>query len=416
MPLVSVVCPHCESAIEFQVTHVTRSRPCPECGNVVMLQVAEKSARVKRKALLMDTQVKTETDTQDGSRTSDLPYEPQPLTGEAFDRMRMDPEIQRMRQRLVTGGAVVLGLVVIAAVLHFTGVFERLAAKKEFEEKFGTKGESGLLPGSEGESFGYSVAQPKKPEPAPEPEPPPVSGKLVFSGLERTKDKSRTPAKDKKEPFSDQRSVVENFLKAGSLDQRRMWVADRQAVEPLMVDYYQKRGDHAVRYSRLGTSSSAGQRASEHEVVLETGEVRLATVVEDGDGFRLDWPSFVAWGEMSWEDFRAAKPVAPVLMRVKAAPGGRFENQFGDPSWLRCVNLTHVDDPSGAIVFGYVEKTSDLGRKVDYWLSLGDGQPMPMTLRLKYPADAFSDSQVWITEVVSVGWVVDVPAGGVTTR
>lgn len=378
-----------------------------------MLQVAEKSARVKRKALLMDAQVRDESHPADGAKVSELPYEPQPLTGEAFDRMRMDPEIQRMRQRLVAGGTVVVGLVVIAAVLHFTGVFERMAATREFEEKFGEGEvvEDTLKPDEE--SFGYSM-QPAMAQPEPEPEPAPVSGKLIFSGLERGKGVSKPDAA--KDPFADQRSVVENFLTAQGLDERLPWVANRQAVQPLMAGYYAKRGDHAVRFNRLGKSASAGEGVSEHEVVLETGEIRLATVVEDGDGYRVDWPSFVAWGEMSWEDFRAAKPVKPVLMRVKAAPGGRFENQFGDPSWLTCINLTHVEDPSGSIVFGYVEKSSDLGRKMEYWMGLGDGQPMPMTLRLKYPADAFSDSQVWITELVEVGWLTNKSGRGVSRR
>jgi hypothetical protein len=413
MPLVSVVCPHCESAVQFQVTHVTRSRPCPECGNTVMLQVAEKNAKVKRKALLMDTQVEeTPPPPVDGARASDLPYEPQPLTGEAFERMRMDPEIQRMRNRLVVGGSVVGGLVVVAAILHFTGVFDRMAQREEFEEKFGEVQRAEEV---SDEQFGYATPIEKPPE--PEPMPPPVSGKLVFSGLDRDGgESSKASASNPDEPFADQRLVLENFLRAPDVDQRVLWVANRQEVGPAMREYAGKRGDSAIRYNRLGKSSSAGQGVTEHEVVLASGQIRMANVLETEDGFRVDWPSFVAWGEMSWQDFRAAKPTEPVLMRVRAAPGGRFENQFGDPSWFRCVNLTHVDDPSGSIVFGYVERNSPLGGKIDYWLGFGDGQPMEMTLRLKYPVDAFSDTQVWITEIVTVGWLVDGSRPGLTRR
>lgn len=411
MPLVSAVCPHCENTVQFQVTHVTRSRPCPHCGNVVMLQVAEKSNRVKRKALLMETHVASP-DEMAAEKVSELPYEPQPLTGEAFDRMRMDPEIQRMRSRLIVGGLAVLALVSMAAVLHFTGILDKLTAKEEFEEKYGIVTKEASV--DRGESFGFPGGEPK-PEVVETP-PPPSSGKLVFSGLDRGGQISSPQSSKGAEPFGDQRLVLKNFLEAPDLLQRLSWVANRGAVEEAMTEYYRKRGDRAADFDRLGKSSSAGPGATEHEVVSSSGEIRVATVLETPEGYRVDWPSFVAYGEMPWADFLAAKPTEPVLLRVKAAPGGHFENQFGDPSWFRCVNLTHVDDLTGGIVFGYVEKSSDVGREIEHWLSLSGGQPIPLTVRLKFPRDAFSDQQVWIDELVTAGWVTEPPAAELSRR
>ena len=53
MPAVSLICPHCEKPVEIQVAGVTRSRPCPECGETLMLQMAEKNTKARRRALLM---------------------------------------------------------------------------------------------------------------------------------------------------------------------------------------------------------------------------------------------------------------------------------------------------------------------------------------------------------------------------
>lgn len=412
MPLVSAVCPHCENSVQFQVTHVTRSRPCPHCGNVVMLQVAEKSNRVKRKALLMET-FEEEGDQAPEEKVSELPYEPQPLTGEAFDRMRMDPEIQRMRSRLIVGGLAVFGLVALAAILHFTGLLDKLSAKKEFADKYGNVEQTATV--AQDEAFGFSVPEKKSEVPDEMPERP-ISGKLIFSGLDRGPSEGGRIKGAKSTPFSDQRIVLENFLNAPDLNQRLPWVANRSVVEPAMKQYYQKRGDRPVDFDRLGKSSTAGDVATEHEVVLSGGEIRLATVVETPEGYRVDWPSFVALGEMEWSDFLAAKPSQPVLFRIKASPGGHFENQFGDPSWFRCVNLTHIDDPTGGIVFGYVEKSSNVGREIEHWLDLSGGQPIPLTVRLHFPSDAFSDKQVWITELVSSSWVTDSPIKGVSQR
>ena len=68
---------------------------------MVMLQMAEKTTKMKRRALLM-------TQNEPASTPAPSPgpaafQEPQPLPGDAFDRMRMDPEIQRFRRKLMIG-------------------------------------------------------------------------------------------------------------------------------------------------------------------------------------------------------------------------------------------------------------------------------------------------------------------------
>jgi hypothetical protein len=47
-----------------------------------------------------------------------------------------------------------------------------------------------------------------------------------------------------------------------------------------------------------------------------------------------------------------------------------------------------------------------LGRELDYWLKLGENQAMPMTVRVKYPPVATAENQVWLSELVSPGWLL----------
>jgi hypothetical protein len=129
MPLTRIVCPHCDERVEVQLASVTRSRICPVCGESFIIQVSD-GAR-KFKALLMDREV-SEPEPKPGSAGGEsvigLPYEPQSLAGEAFDRMRMDPELGRLRLRFLQGLAVVV-VVGIALV-----GLDRLAKEDELPE------------------------------------------------------------------------------------------------------------------------------------------------------------------------------------------------------------------------------------------------------------------------------------------
>ena len=93
MPVAALVCPHCEHPVELQVTAVTRSRPCPSCEKHIMLQFAQKQGKMKRKALLINAKGGLDFD----AIKNEIPVEePQPLMGDAFDRMRADPELIAM--------------------------------------------------------------------------------------------------------------------------------------------------------------------------------------------------------------------------------------------------------------------------------------------------------------------------------
>lgn len=79
----------------MQVAVVTRSRPCPGCGEVVHFEV---------------------TDEREQSITTNS-YEALPR--DPFDRMRLDPALASMRRRFFACVAGVVGLIGLATVAHF---------------------------------------------------------------------------------------------------------------------------------------------------------------------------------------------------------------------------------------------------------------------------------------------------------
>ena len=87
-----------------------------------MLQVAERSTGVKRKALLV-----AEVPPTDAAADVLDAYEQKAYTGEAFDRMRADPDLARARRRLLMGVATVVVMVLVVtlwSLLTHWGVFK----------------------------------------------------------------------------------------------------------------------------------------------------------------------------------------------------------------------------------------------------------------------------------------------------
>ena len=407
MPATSLVCPHCEKLVEIQVSSVTRSRPCPECGEMVMLQMAEKSTKTKRRALLMN-QAEPPTTTSLTRLELEPSHEPQPLAGDAFERMRMDPEIHQFRRRLLLGAGMV-GLIVIAILgISTYHALQEESMKKELLGSGLAKADSATLQSGSGGS-----AAAVTPMIAPEDVALPVnSGNLVFRppGSSELKTATAVPARsdttENLARLAAAEEVLGKFLQAENWKQRALLVRNQQRAAPLMSFYYSKNADGPLVFDSIVETKEVSPQFSEHVVVFEGGGRRFATVEHTAEGPRVDWESFVGAGEMTWSDFLEAKPAVPTLFRVLVSPAGHFENQFGDPSALKCYSLRNISEPGAKVVYGYVDKASALAKELDYWLQQNSDATVPITLRLKFPLDAPVDFQVWISHVVQAGWVV----------
>lgn len=400
MPATTLVCPHCEKTVEIQVSSVTRSRPCPECGQMVMLQMAEKTTKTKRRALLM-----TQNEPAGTPAPSPSPavfQEPQPLPGDAFDRMRMDPEIQQFRRKLMIGAGVV-GLIVVLLV-----VWSLMPSPAKKADSLASKlAKAGDSPSQNGEKIvlppDVALMQPEEPMPQVK------SGNLVFRppGSENLKTASVLPKVTGGDlaKLAAAEEVIGKFLETPTWKQRVLLVRDRLRVAPLMSTYYSKNADGPLPFDSIVEATELSPKFSQHVVVFEGGGRRVATVEHSAAGPRVDWESFVGAGEMGWSDFLELKQPSPTLFRVLVSPAGHFENQFGDPSRLQCYSLRNISEPGAKVVYGYAEKGGTIAKALDYQLQLSADATVPMILRLKFPPDSPVDFQVWISELVQAGWV-----------
>lgn len=405
MPATTLVCPHCEKTVEIQVSSVTRSRPCPECGQMVMLQMAEKTTKTKRRALLM-TQNEPAGAPPVPTAAPAAFQEPQPLPGDAFDRMRMDPEIRQFRRKLMIGASVV-GVMVILIV-----VWSLLPSSPPKGETLASKlAKAGDSPAqNEKEKGGKVVLPPDVALMQPEDPLPMVnSGNLVFrppgSGDLKTASALPKVSGGDLARLAAAEEVLGKFLATPSWKERVLLVRDRLRVAPLMSIYYSKNADGPMAYDSIVEATEISAKFTQHVVVFEGGGRRVATVEHSPAGARVDWESFVGAGEMAWSDFLESKQAAPTLFRVLVSPAGHFENQFGDPSRLQCYSLRNISEPGAKVVYGYAEKNGPIAKALDYQLQLSEDATVPMILRLKFPPDTSVDFQVWISQLVQAGWV-----------
>ena len=396
MPATKLVCPHCEKTVEVQVSSVTRSRPCPECGEMVMLQMAEKSTKTKRRALLMSqAEPSAPAVAADPEPLAKVSHEPQPLPGDAFERMRKDPEVGEFKRKFIFGASAAAAVVLILIVVS--------VAQSYREDKTGGDQNPPVVPASKEETA---------PQPAmvtPEDLPAPVtSGNLVFrpagGGLTTAEPAPRSRSESLAKLAAGE-DILRQFLQAPNWQQRALTVRNQLRVAPLMSTYYSKNSDGPILFDSLVEAEEVPPRFTEHVVVFEGGGRRTATVEHTPSGPRVDWESFVGCGDMAWSDFLQAKPTSPVLFRVLVSPAGHYENSFADPSQLKCYSLRSIAEPGAKVVYGYLDRHSPQARELDYWLELNNEEAVPMILRLKFPADASADFQVWIHQFVQAGWV-----------
>lgn len=456
MPLAQVVCPHCEQPVELNVTSVTRARPCPKCGTQVMLQFMQRSGKVKRKALLVTAKPGG---LDFASMHDDGPtYEPQPLPGDALERMKMDPELHEFRRRFYYGIGAVAATVAIASAVHFVmgnrsaeKVNPLDASRREQTEHYVSSSslktsrlETVKRPDKRAEKLDFMgveapphVQQQAKQTAAAAkriqmvgstltPKAGPSASGLGSAGTQASarapsggipslpNDLYRVPRIKAEQAgahnLTKAKAVLTTFLHAGSVEDRVPLVLGGAMLENRMRAWYETRSAGAVAFQRIQSSAVvADGTASEHEIVLAGGVRRRATVVQAEGGYYVDWPSFVFLSDMEWEAFMKSQPTSPTLFRVTAERAGHFGGGFQDSRLLTCVKLGNPAEPSAPPIFAYAQKSSSLGRDLEYWLQQGGESALPLTLRLKFPPAAESDNQVWITELVSPSWVTKGP-------
>ncbi|MFZ4768409.1 MAG: hypothetical protein ACOYMN_25970 [Roseimicrobium sp.] len=386
MPVTSLCCPHCEQHVQVNVTSVTRSRECPNCGKLIMLQLTLKDSRAKRKALLMP--VATEAEVLEEGET----VVPRSLsTGNIRQRMLHDPEVQENVRKMIWGAAIAAAIITLLVLANQSQWWD---ARKHKPGDLTTKEEEHNLQ--------------TLPEESPE-----TAARIRI----RTGQDALTPAVElptRSTALSTDRESAKNavkaFLLAGDVESRLRLVRDAKMMESKIRAYYKTHPDGPIGFERIedDDSPNPNKQFLTFKIILPNGTSRAAYVGKGRDGsFFVDWASMVAYSEMSLSEFTGRRPVSPVTMRLLAEPGDRFGGGFVDASQFVCLKLTDPNEPTALPVFAYATRNTLVARATEFILRDSGGKPVPILLALRFPSplEANSLDQVWIQEVIAEGWL-----------
>ena len=201
--------------------------------------------------------------------------------------------------------------------------------------------------------------------------------------------------------------VVQSFLKASNWTDKVPLVHNPARARLLLQIYYetQKNKDpECGAYIRSDRYRISGQEllAMAYAGSSKDSEVTINMVKEADASYSIDWESFVGWGEMTFADFKNARPATAKLMRVNARIDDNYKGEFSDPASYVVFELISPDGLSA--LHGFSDKHSPLTESL-LRSAAGDGLTK-LTLSLQFPADAQSNDSARIAGLVADRWLV----------
>lgn len=212
---------------------------------------------------------------------------------------------------------------------------------------------------------------------------------------------------DSPDRFYISHEVAENFLKAKTLEERVKLVRNQSQDLPHMQRYYEKHPDEVYEFSNIDVIpiETINPQYCGFRITMLDGAVRLLGLERTVDGYRVDWPSWVVYSEMDFEEMREKRPELPVLCRVFAVTDDYYNYDFADARRFHCYRL-ETPNSNALPLYGYVDKQSPMASEMARIQELARGGKLPLVVRLAYPAKSKNPNQVWITDLVSNGWMI----------
>jgi hypothetical protein len=196
--------------------------------------------------------------------------------------------------------------------------------------------------------------------------------------------------------------LARKFLEAKTADELLPLVRNPQISEARIRAFYPDGKITPPGLSAFNTKGAVSVRGKMMSLFVRTRDLddKAMAFVESPQGLRIDWESWAAWSELSWEKFLSSKPTTGHVFRVTLSAVDYYNFDFADESKWQSYRLLSPDGEHS--VYGYVEKGTVLEQRIR---PNADTKSAPLMLSLRFPAGATSDSQVEIERFVADGWV-----------
>jgi hypothetical protein len=198
--------------------------------------------------------------------------------------------------------------------------------------------------------------------------------------------------------------LAKAFLEADSVEALLPLVHNPAVSGPRIREFHQASPPQAAGMAAFDTRNEVARTGTMLTVWVRTGDLdeRPMAFAATPEGLRIDWESWAGWSEMPWERFLAERPVTDKLFRVVLRPVDYYNFAFTDDRKWQSYRLESAD--AAHAVYGYTERGSVLDSRIR---PAPDVKQVPLTLALRFPADAGNRNQVLIGKIIAEGWVVE---------
>ena len=200
--------------------------------------------------------------------------------------------------------------------------------------------------------------------------------------------------------------VTRRYLGATSIEEKLKYSRDAKRVKPLMEQFYQDQELEVAEFSNFGKMSGFSQYGIAYLIAtINTSEGKKNLIIEElpEGGFLVDWEMDVYFQPIEWDDFLQTRPTAPHAMRVLVRKDNFYAYEFRDEKKYQCYRIT--DRSKGHHVFAYLERGSDLMKKIELTFYRYSAPQLAMILKIKFPKDGDAKNTVMIDEFLSDRWI-----------
>ena len=431
MKLRKIRCPHCEEVVELDFD-VGLKQECPECDEPIVLSTGKTVVRRRRSGVkvggyLHGTLLRENEDapptrrrrkkrSSSKSRRASSHRPVEPSYGEELEHIevREDEELafggglsgrsRKSRRRPGLSRKVLYGVLGLVTVGAIAGLASYLKRANEEESRGPIKINAGDTPTETRTRKDIAFDRLAAPlQNTPHEKLQGSSNSLAISEDLR----SIGFPEEAGERIAQAREAVIQFLEAATMDERLPLIRELPVLSSAISKYYAGRDPGPIEYaavSQMGVEDK-DPRYVAFSVQFPDGTDRMIGLEFTAEGYKIDWPSFVVYSEMDWNEFMVKKPKLDKRFRVEARPSDYYNYGFTEEEYASY----ELSNPIGfqRSLYGFVRRGSTTHTEmVDLSRKIPTGRPMPLVLDIGFPADARADNLVIIKRMVSNGWFV----------
>jgi hypothetical protein len=190
---------------------------------------------------------------------------------------------------------------------------------------------------------------------------------------------------------------------AKTIDEMIPYVRPVDGIREKMTHHYKGKSPNESQFKEINFARSSDDATGYLSFECQTQDYKIhyGFIKYTKDEILLDWESYVAYSEMTWEELAKKKPTKPFKLRVSANKANFYNDEFAKEKEWQSVALTNPNEEES--IYGYVKRGTATYQQL---FNFGLSDNRDVILEVYFPKDARAGNQVFIDRVVEQGWLI----------